>query len=385
VTYDGFRWALLVLLGWIAACGGEAPPPAPLPPTLAELAANDGVEVPATGEVAPHAPVAFVLGDRADLDPCACPEGVVGGHARRTSLLRRLSEEFGTLPFAVGPGSLAPSTRQEVRAAPKETAIALSEIYALAGAEVIALGAADVALLSPDDLSVLARETDVPLIATNLSGPASGGPGKIATLQALTGTLAVLSLIDPAGGPLTASGYQVHEPGVAVADALAGISADAVIAFSDASPRRLPELARGLDGVDFLIGTAGNDGRSEVENQRGAHLIFVEPGSLRVGLLDLVFAGGELGGFEDDAHLRGVIDQRLLTVARRVRTSLTADPVGAAGDASEVDAQRLRDLDAQLTTGVVDRHVFGFQALPVLLEYPQAADALEAVQRFKGR
>ena len=377
------RLVPLLVLVWIGACA-EKPPPAPLPPTLAELEQEGAVEIEAGSEPAPHVVVAFVLGDRGQLDPCACPEGVVGGHSRRTSVLRALTRELGTLPFMVGPGSLTTSEERAVGVEPLETAVALREIYAISGAGVIALGARDVAHLSPAELSQLADLQGVPLLATNLEGQPGEGLRKVVTLQTSAGSVAVLSLVDPQSGPLAAAGYEVLEPGAAAAAALTGVVADAVVAFCDASPRRLPEIARTLSGVDFLIGEAAKGDRSGLESHRGARVIFHEPGSLRVALLDLVFTGPRLAGFGEAADLRGAAEQRLLTVERRVRASLLNGSADS-GDGLPADEQRLEALDKQLTIGSSEQHVFGFQALPVLLEYPEAEDASQAIRQLGRR
>ena len=374
------RLVPLVTVAWIAACGEKAPP-APLPPTLAELEETAAVEVAAGTEVAPHAVVAFVLGDRGDLDSCACPEGVVGGHSRRATVLRALTRELGTLPFVAGPGSL--TSGQERSAEPLETAAALRDVYALAGASAIALGARDIAALRPGELSRLHRLHEVPLLATNLDDPSGDGPRKVVTLQTPAGDVALLSLIDPAGGPLSGAGYEVLEPGAATTAALTGIQAEVVIAFCDASPRRLPEVASTLSGVDFLVGEAGRGGRSEVEGHRGVHVIFQEPGSLRIALLDLVFTGPRRSGFGEETNLRGVAEQRLVTIGRRIRSSL-ADGLGEPKDGYLEDQQRLEALDKQLVIGASEQHVFGFLALPVLLEYPEAADVARAIGQLDG-
>jgi hypothetical protein len=337
------------------------------------------------GEPAPHAVLALVMEDREDLVSCSCPDGVVGGYDRRASLLAALEEEVGDLLAVAGPGSLAPPADLGVPSAEAGSrARRMVELHRLVGMDLVALGGSDAAVIPADVLPGVARSVGLPLVATNLRCGGTACPDLSTSMvhETAAGPVMVLSLVDPAGGPLGAFGYEVTEPQDAVSAALAGQPTPpaAVVAFCDANPRRLEELALDLDGVDFLVGTARLDATPGLQTGAGVLRILQEPGSLRVGLLDLVFLGDDAASFADAPRLRDLSEQRLASYGRRARLALSGASPSLITPEDGAAADRVIVLGRQLTVGASEHHAFGFERAPVLKIFPQKAAVSEAVQ-----
>ncbi len=382
-------FALLAVLS-AALCGcpeDDAAPP--LPPPTWELDEQGAPRVaPLEGEPAPHAVLAVVADDREDLLACACPDGVVGGYARRASLLTALRSEIGDLLAVAGPGSLAPPEDQGVPAG--ETlarARRLLDIHAEVGMEVVALGGPDAAIIPADQLALLAGETSVPLLATNLrcSGGGCSSVRRVWVHESPGGPVAILALTDPGAGPLEKAGYEVLDPVAAAAEAVASLETApaAVVALCDHGPRALDALAKGIEGVDFLLGSNRMGGQVGVQAGSGAFRVLLEPGSLRVGLLDLVFTGAAGAGFVDAPRLRDLSEQRLASYGRRARLELSGSSPHLVDGEGEGGADRVELLGRQLTLGAADGHAFGFKEAPVLKIYPEREGVTEAVDAFR--
>lgn len=381
-------WFLLLACALCApGCPAEDEAP-PLPPPTWELdrPVDVGEERP-EGEPAPHAVLALVMEDREDLIACSCPDGVVGGYARRASLLAALEEEVGALLAVAGPGSLAPPAESGVPAAEAASrARRLVELHRLVGMDLVALGGADAAVIPAAVLPGVARDASLPLVATNLRCGSGDCPAVQSSVVHETGggPVVVLSLLDPGGGPLGTFGYEVTDPQDAVTAELARLPSTpaAVVAFCDASPRRLAELAEDLDGVDFLVGTARLDATPGLQTGPGVLRILHDAGSLRVGLLDLVFLGAADASFVDAPRLRDLSEQRLASYGRRARLTLSGAPRTIVRPEDEASADRVLVLGRQLTRGASEHHAFGFERAPVLKIFPQQEAVSEAVRAY---
>ncbi len=377
-------WVVVVALAGLLLQHGCAPDPVaePLPPTIAELERSEASAEAPVGQPAPGVLLAFTVGERGDLHPCACPDGVVGGVARRAAFVAELNRHVTAPVVAAGPGTLASAPGESAAGAEAAARLArLLDIHAAAGAGVVALGASDLAPVEPSALVSVAAASPVPLVATNIAGDALDPLRAVHVVETAAGRLAILSLIDPAAAALQPRGYRVAPVAEAVDSALAGLEppADLVIAFSDASPRRLAEIAPAVHGVHFFVGAAAGEGRSRTEVERGRHLVLLEPGSMRVGLLDMLFVGAPGGEFVED-RLADVAEQRLVTLAGLIRDDLTGQSpllVGLARPAEE----RIVTLGGELLTGAAEGNVAGFHAAPMLSIMPEDATVAARIRQ----
>jgi len=358
--------------------------PVPLPPTLAELNAQRGA-LPATeGDPATRLLLAFTLGEKGDLRPCTCPDGVTGGFARRTTLVESLRDQIPDLRVVAGPESLAPG-RGEASQAGVERLSRLVALHAAGGTDTVALGASDLAGLTPAELATLAEGTDLTLLATNLA--TRDGTAlpieRIQQIQAGEHTVALMSLMDPAGGAIARTGFVVDSPEEAIAAALASLPAppDAVVAFTDASARRQSTLARRWEGVHFVLGAAARSGAGELRVEGGIRTVAEDPSGLRIGLLDLVFAGGEADGFLDDDRVREIVSQRLAEHTARSRVGWVAAEGAEPPDLSVHD-ERIRGLGRSLPEGSLGGHAYGYRSAPVLKVVPQNPVILGQVDSY---
>ncbi|MDP7111730.1 MAG: hypothetical protein QGH45_07195 [Myxococcota bacterium] len=362
---------LLIALTWLLGCG-PAEPPEPLPPTIAELDALRATAPLPQGEPAPRLTLAFTLGERGDLRPCACPDGVTGGFARRASFVDALRSEIGSLVVVAGPESLAPAPGHEGAAGPERTG-ALLDLHRGGGTDVIALGAPDLAGLDFTDLPELVAASGLPMIATNLDAR-DGTELPVARVQLLEvggRRIAVLSVLDPTGGSLSRGGLIVTDPVEGIRAALAGLTEppDAVVAFSDAAPRRLLTLSQRWTEVDFVIGSAQGSGPGALKVASGGRAVGEDPTGLRVGLLDLVLSGPVGGGFLDDERLRDLADQRLAEQANRARAPWI-DGDGEPAPPPEED-DRVAALGRRLPASGLDGHCYGYRSSPLLKIIPE--------------
>lgn len=374
------RWATS-WLSWatVAVALGCSGPrdSAPLPPPIAALESETQPTAALPhGEPAPHVVVAFSVADRGELLPCACPDGVAGGWARKATLLGGLRTRLPGLVTVAGPESLIAGTTdptRELGAAPG--AAARAELLAAAGVQVLALGAADVAPLTAEQLVARAAASEIAWIATNLRRP--DGTAPLSTVHvAVCGEqrIAILSLSEPgaaasgAAAPraaaLPGAEFSLEDPAVAVAQALGGLAVepDAVIAFTDAPTAVLLDVAVRLRGVDFIVGITSRGGQRGVAIEDGARLIREQPGGTRVGLLDLVFSGPRGADFDDDPRVRELAAQRLIAVVDEARAGKR--------QGGEVGARR-GELDRQLPVGVVEGHAWGFRDAALMADLPE--------------
>ncbi len=359
--WGGLGIALVLLLG----CP-RPPDPAPLPPPIAALGqAEEARSGHLEGDPAPHVVVAFSVADRGAAWPCDCPDGAVGGWARKASLLGGLDGALPAVVAVAGPESLVSGPTDPLRErAPAEAVATRASLLGEAGVEVLVLGAADVAPLDGGALADLAAASPVPLVATNLR-LADGRPVLPTVHVATRGAhrVAILSLLDP-DAALPAGRYQIVDPAEAAGAALAAldVTPDAVVAFSDVPEAALPDLAARLRGVDFTVAATERTGRRGVVLQDGTRLVREEGGGTRVGLLDLVFSGPAGAPFVDDPVSRELAEQRLLAVVDEVRTALLGQPARSG---------RRLELDRSLPVGVVDGHTWGYRGTPLSSDLPE--------------
>jgi hypothetical protein len=378
---------LLAALTWLSACGPSGTPE-PLPPTIAELNAQRAAVPLAEGDPAPRLTLAFTLGERGDLRPCACPDGVTGGFARRASFVDALRGELDSLVVVAGPESLAPASGREGEAGPERTG-ALLDLHRDGGTDVIALGAPDLAGLDFSDLPDLVAAAGLPMIATNLD--ARDGTelplGRVRLLEVDDRRIALLSVLDPTGGSLSRGGLIVTDPVEAIRAALAGLTQppDAVVAFSDAAPRRLLTLSQRWTQVDFVVGRARDAGPGGLKVSGGGRAVAEDPTGLRVGLLDLVLSGpvdGD-GGFLDDERLRDMADQRLAEHANRVRAPWIDGDGETAPPPAEDD--RVIALGRRLPATGLDGHCYGYRSAPLLKIIPERPAIDDQVRAYHAR
>lgn len=365
----------------------ESAEPEPLPPSIAELNTQRSALPAVDGDPAPRLLLAFTLGERGDLRPCACPDGVTGGFARRATFVDALREEIDDLLVIAGPESLAPG-RGESGLASAERTGSLLALHGAGGTDTVALGAPDLAGLTPADLTTLVEATGLTLLATNLqTGDGASLPvERVQILEAGDRRVALMSLMDPAGGTLARTGFTVDSPTDAIASALAGMASppDAVIAFTDASPRRASSLAQRWSGVDFVIGGASRSGPGSLQDEEGARTVAEDPSGLRLGLLDLVFAGGASGTFVDDERVRDIVSQRLAEYTARVRIGWVGEESGESVDRTSHD-ERIQALGRSLPAGTLEGHAYGYRSAPLLKVIPQNPGVLDQVDRYYAR
>ncbi len=381
-------WTLLPIL-LVLGCPGP-PEPIDLPPTLAELNAQRASRPLAEGDPAPRIALAFTLGERGDLLPCACPEGVTGGFARRSTFVEDLRGEIENLVVLAGPVSLAPAADEAGDAGPDRMASLLA-LHAAGGTDVVALGAADLAGLTPATLEQLVAGSALPLIATNLE-TYDGSPlavGRIHVVEASGRRVAVVSALDPTRGGLVRSGFAVGDPEDAIRAALAELPEppDAVVALTDAASRRLKTLAANWTEVDFVIGAAGRSGEGKLVTNKGGRAVVEDPSGLRVGLLDLIFTGETGEPFLDDERLREIGDQRLVEHTARMRGRWLALEEAGAGAVDGAEAgtheARILALGRSLPGESLDGHCFGYRSAPLLKIVPEAPLVDAQIERHR--
>ncbi len=358
---------------WIG-CGGQAA--GELPPPIAELdlRAVEGegdsgtVEGQQPGdspavEAASELLVAFSLGDKGSLQPCDCPEGASGGLARQATFAERLAESTGEFIWLAGPGSL-----QVKGGAGLQRLEQLAALQVAAGVGAFGLGSQDVAGMTPAELDSVASSLQVPCIATNLGGSATGPVKRVLLVGDQARPVALLSILDRNPRGLGRRGFQVLEPTHAVQTALATLPVEpaAVIALCDARPSGLEALAAELPEVDFLVGASGpaGDGLSVTG---GVRLVRESPGTLRLGILELIFSPLETASLLDSSAARNIEDQRL-----GMRWS------SSPGD-DAVDRQDALDRDLEEWLGL--GHVYGYLSAalpPTVPMHPEVQDRVNA-------
>ncbi len=375
--------APLVAATLLLACGAE-PDPAPLPPSIAELNAQRASAPLPEGEPAPRLALAFTLGERGDLRPCSCPDGVTGGFARRATFADALRREVGSLRVVAGPESLAPASGREGEAGAARTA-ALLDLHRQGGTDVVALGVADLAGLDVGELGELVADAGLPMIATNLEGRDGGELPllRVHPLEVDGYRIAVLSVLDPTGGSLGRGGLTVTDPVEAIQRALSDLTEppDAVVAFTDASSRRLLTLGQRWSQVDFVVGKDRDSGPGALKSGGGGRAVAEDGSGLRMGLLDLVFTGPTGGEFLDDERLRDIADQRLAEHTTRVR-----DPwIGGGESTAPAEGERLLALSRKMPADGLDGHCYGYRSAPLLKIIPEEPGTASGVDTFHDR